>query len=150
MKRLLPFALVAMLAASAFAQDELAQAKSLIQNGRCSDAIVPLQKLYKSSFRKPAGERATVMLTECYLREHKRDEALKTSERFLEYYVNTAYRERMELAHAIVMVEKGNVYEGVEAMLRILAYTKNPAAKARTKEVVIQTLAASLLTADQL
>ncbi len=139
-----------MLAASAFAQDELAQAKSLIQNGRCSDAIVPLQKLYKSSFRKPAGERATVMLTECYLREHKRDEALKTSERFLEYYVNTAYRERMELAHAIVMVEKGDVYEGVEAMLRILAYTKNPAARSRTKEVVIQTLAASLLTADQL
>ena len=150
MKRLLPFILVFSFAANLFAQDELAQAKSLIQNGRCADAIVPLQKVYKSSFRKSVGEKATVMLTECYLREHKRDEALKTSERFLEYYVNTAYRERMELAHAIVTVEKGNVYEGVEAMLRILAYTKNPAARTRTKEVVIQTLAASLLTADQL
>jgi ABC-type branched-subunit amino acid transport system substrate-binding protein len=35
-------------------------------------------------------------------------------------------------------------------MLRILAYSKNPAARSRTKDVAIQTLAASLLTADQL
>ena len=96
MKRLLPFALVAMLAASAFAQDEISQAKNLIQNGQCAEAIAPLQRVYKSSFRKSAGEKAAVMLTECYLREHKRDEALKLSSRFLEYYVNTAYRERMD------------------------------------------------------
>ena len=60
------------------------------------------------------------------------------------------YRERMELARAIVLTEQGSVYEGVEAMLRILAYTKNPAAKSHTKDVAIQTLAASLLNADQL
>ena len=150
MKRLLPFVLAAGLATTLFAQDEIAQAKSLIQNGRCAEAVAPLQKLYKSSFRKPAGEKAAVMLAECYLRDHKRDEALKLSSRFLEYYVNSAYRERMELANAIVMAERGNVYEGVESMLRILAYTKNPAAKSRTKDVAIQTIAASLLTADQL
>ena len=138
------------LATTLFAQDEIAQAKSLIQNGRCAEAVAPLQKLYKSSFRKPAGEKAAVMLAECYMRDHKRDEALKLSSRFLEYYVNSAYRERMELANAIVMAERGNVYEGVESMLRILAYTKNPAAKSRTKDVAIQTIAASLLTADQL
>jgi len=150
MKRLLPFVLAAGLATTLFAQDEIAQAKSLIQNGRCAEAVAPLQKLYKSSFRKSAGEKAAVMLAECYMRDHKRDEALKLSSRFLEYYVNSAYRERMELANAIVMAERGNVYEGVESMLRILAYTKNPAAKSRTKEVAIQTIAASLLTADQL
>ena len=150
MKRLLPFVLAAGLATTLFAQDEIAQAKSLIQNGRCAEAVAPLQKLYKSSFRKPAGEKAAVMLAECYMRDHKRDEALKLSSRFLEYYVNSAYRERMELANAIVMAERGNVYEGVESMLRILAYTKNPAAKSRTKDVAVQTIAASLLTADQL
>ena len=150
MKSLLPFVLVAGLATALFAQDDVSQAKSMIQNGKCADAIAPLSKVYKSSFRKSAGEKAAVMLTECYLREHKRDEALKTSSRFLEYHVNSVYRERMELANAIVMVEKGDVYEGVEAMLRILAYTKNPAAKSRTKDVAIQTIAASLMTADQL
>ena len=133
-----------------FAQGDLSQAMSLIQDGRCSDAIAPLVKVYKSSFRNSNGEKAAVMLTECYLREHKRDEADKVSSRFLEYYVSTPYRERMELAHAIVLIERGAVYEGVEDMLRILAYSKNPAARARTKEVAVQTIAASLMTADQL
>ncbi|MCF0223154.1 MAG: penicillin-binding protein activator [Fibrobacter sp.] len=137
-------------AVSLFAQDGIAQAKSLIQNGRCSEAIDPLQKTYKSSFTKSSGEKAAVLLTECYLREHNRVDAEKVSSRFLEYYVNSDYRERMELAHAIVSVESGAVYEGVEAMLRILAYTKNQAARARTKDVAIQTLSASLMTADQL
>jgi len=133
-----------------FAQGDLSQAMSLIQDGRCADAIGPLVKVYKSSFRNSNGEKAAVMLTECYLREHKRDEADKVSSRFLEYYISTPYRERMELAHAIVLIERGAVYEGVEDMLRILAYSKNPAARARTKEVAVQTIAASLMTADQL
>jgi ABC-type branched-subunit amino acid transport system substrate-binding protein len=150
MKRLLPFLFVSFFSSMIFAQGDLSQAMSLIQDGRCADAIAPLVKVYKSSFRNSSGEKAAVMLTECYLREHKRDEADKVSSRFLEYYVSTPYRERMELAHAIVLVERGAVYEGVEDMLRILAYSKNPAARSRTKEVAVQTIAASLMTADQL
>ena len=128
----------------------MAQAKALLRDGKCADASAPLQKLSKAKFKTHAGAQASVMLTECYLREHKRDEALSLSSKFLEYHVSSEYRERMELAHAILLVEKGSVYEGVEAMLRILAYTKNPAARSRTKEVAVQTLAASLMTADQL
>ena len=150
MKSLFSLVLALSLAVPLCAQDEVAQAKSLIRDGRCADAIAPLQKLSKAKFKTHAGAQASVMLAECYLREHKRDEALQLSSRFMEYHVSSEYRERMELAHAIVMVESGAVYEGVEAMLRILAYTKNPAAKSRTKEVAIQTLAASLMNADQL
>lgn len=150
MKSLFSLVLALSLAVPLCAQDEVAQAKSLIRDGRCADAIAPLQKLSKAKFKTHAGAQASVMLAECYLREHKRTEALQLSSRFLEYHVSSEYRERMELAHAIVMVESGAVYEGVEAMLRILAYTKNPAAKSRTKEVAIQTLAASLMNADQL
>lgn len=150
MKSLFSLVLALSLAVPLCAQDEVAQAKSLIRDGRCADAIAPLQKLSKAKFKTHAGAQASVMLAECYLREHKRDEALQLSSKFLEYHVSSEYRERMELAHAIVLVESGAVYEGVEAMLRILAYTKNPAAKSRTKEVAIQTLAASLMNADQL
>ncbi|MCR5378644.1 MAG: penicillin-binding protein activator [Fibrobacter sp.] len=150
MKRLLPLLVATLLSTPLFAQDEVAQAKALIRDGKCADAIAPLQKLSKAKFKTHAGAQASVMLTECYLREHKRDEALSLSSKFLEYHVSSEYRERMELAHAILLVEKGSVYEGVEAMLRILAYTKNPAARSRTKEVAVQTLAASLMTADQL
>lgn len=149
MNRLFSLLIASAFATSVYAQD-LSQAKYMIQDGRCSDAMYQLNKIYKSSFRKPVGEKAAVLLTECYLREHKRDEAKKLSSRFLEYYVTSDYRERVELAHAIVSVETGNVYEGVQEMLRIMAYTKNQSAKAHTKEVVIQTLAASLMTADQL
>ncbi len=150
MNRILPFILVTLLSTSLFAQDEIAQAKSMIRNGKCSDAVASLQKLSKSKFKSRAGAQASVMLAECYLRENKRDEALQLTEKFLEYHVTSEYRERMELAHAIVLVEQGSVYEGVESMLRILAYTKNPAARSRTKEVAVQTLAASLLNAEQL
>lgn len=149
MNRLFSLLIASAFATSVYAQD-LSQAKYMIQDGRCSDAMYQLNKIYKSSFRKPVGEKAAVLLTECYLREHKRDEAKKLSSRFLEYYVTSDYRERMELAHAIVSVETGNVYEGVQEMLRIMAYTKNQSAKAHTKEIVVQTLAASLMTADQL
>lgn len=150
MKILFPLILVASLATTLLAQDEVSKAKESIKNGNCEEAVNVLQKVYKSSFSKSAGEKAAVMLTECYLRDHKRDEAKQITSKFLEYYVASDYRERMELANAIVTVEQGNPYDGVSSMLRILAYSKNPAARSRTKDVVIKVLAASLLNADQL
>ena len=151
MNRLTTLLLVCALSGSLFAQDDISRAKAMIRDGRYAEAIAPLQKIADSkNFRRHEGAQASVLLTECYLREHRRDDALKLASKFLEYHMASEYRERMELARAIALVEKGSVYEGVEAMLRILAYTKNPAAKGHTKEVAIQTLAASLLNADQL
>ena len=141
MNRLISLLFVVCLSTSLFAQDEIAKAKSLIRDGNCADAVSALQGFTKAKFRTHAGAQAAVMLTECYLRDHRRDEAMQLSSKFLEYHISSEYRERMELAHAIVMVEQGAVYEGVENMLRILAYSKNPAARSRTKEVAVQTLA---------
>lgn len=132
-----------------FAQD-VGRLKSMVRDGRCSEAVSPLQKIFKSDFRKVEGQKAAVLLSECYLRDHKRDEAMNVVSRFLEYHVSTVYRERMELTRSILLVETGNVYDGVEGMLRILSYSENPAARARAKDVVIQTLAASLLNDEQL
>ena len=101
MKSLFSLILALSLAVPLCAQDETAHAKSLIRDGKCADAIAPLQKISKSKFKTHDGARASVMLAECYLREHKRDEALQLSSRFLEYHVSSEYRERMELAHAI-------------------------------------------------
>lgn len=149
MNRALLILFTLLLAGTSFAQDEVAKAKKLIQEGKCAEAT-PILQNSKIKFKTHDGSQIAVMLTECYLRDHKREEALKLSSKFLEYHVTSEYRERMELAHAIVLVETGNVYDGVEAMLRILAYSKNPAARSHTKDVTIQTLAASLLNADQL
>ena len=150
MNRLFPLFLAAVISTAAFAQDDVEKVKSVVKSGRCSDAIAPLQKIYSSSFRKIEGEKAAVMLAECYLRADNKDDAYDVASRFLEYHVKSAYRERMELARAVIDVEKGSVFDGVEAMLRVLSYSTNPAARSRAKDVVIQTLAASLLNADQL
>jgi len=150
MNRLFPAILVALLSTAVFAQDDVERIKPMVKGGRCSEAIAPLKKIYASSFRKIEGEKAAVMLTECYLREHKRAEAHDIASRFLEFHVKSAYRERMELARAIVDVENGSVFDGVESMLKVLSYSTNLAARTRAKDVVIQTLAASLLNAEQL
>ena len=150
MNRVLPLLFTLLLSTAALADGEIDKAKALIKDGKCAEAVPELQKLSKSQFKKHAGAQASVMLAECYLREHKRDEALGLTSKFLEYHVSSEYRERMELAKAIVAIEQGGVYEGVEAMLRILAYSQNPAARTHTKEVLIKTLAADLLNADQL
>ena len=150
MNRVLPLLFTLLLSTAALADGEIDKAKALIKDGKCAEAVPELQKLSKSQFKKHAGAQASVMLAECYLREHKRDEALGLTSKFLEYHVSSEYRERMELAKAIVTIEQGGVYEGIEAMLRILAYSQNPAARTHTKEVLIKTLAADLLNADQL
>jgi ABC-type branched-subunit amino acid transport system substrate-binding protein len=150
MNRLFPAILVALLSTTVFAQDDVERIKPMVKGGRCSEAIAPLKKIYASSFRKTEGEKAAVMLTECYLREHKRTEAYDVASRFLEYHVKSDYRERMELARAVIDVENGSVFDGVESMLKVLSYSTNPAARTRAKDVVIQTLAASLLNAEQL
>ena len=114
MNRLFPLFLAAILSTSVFAQDDVEKVKSVVKSGRCSDAIAPLQKIYSSSFRKLDGEKASVMLAECYLRTGKKDDAHDVASRFLEYHVKSAYRERMELARAVVDVEKGSVFDGVK------------------------------------
>ena len=54
MKSLFSLVLALSLAVPLCAQDEVAQAKSLIRDGRCADAIAPLQKLSKA---KPVRRR---------------------------------------------------------------------------------------------
>ena len=145
--------IIALCNSMSFAQESASavdQAKKLVSENKCNEAIPLLRNVYQKKFRFSEGEKASVLLTECYLRQQNRSEAEKISSKYLEYYVKTPYRERMEVASAILLIEKGSVYDGVEGLLRILAYTKNPAAYAHAKDIAIQTLAASLLTSDQL
>jgi hypothetical protein len=53
MNRLFSLILVALLSSTVFAQGEVERIKPMVRDGRCSDAIGPLQKIYSSSFGKP-------------------------------------------------------------------------------------------------
>ena len=137
----------------AFAQepaDVIAKAKKLIAADKCSEALPILQPIAKKKFRQTSGEQATTMLAECALRAGDKKTAESLSSRFLEFHSQSPYLERVQTIAAILQIESGAVYEGVENLLRILSYTKNPAAKTRAREIAIQTLAASLLPAEKL
>lgn len=177
MKKIIPLVLIASLASGLYAKDnakasakgagknakapkvavvkenpneKFAEASALVQEGKCAEAIAPLLKVSNANFDKPIGEKASVVLAECYLREHKRQEVADLSSRFLEYYVKSVYRERMQIAQAVAMTEQGSVMQGLESILQVLMYSKNQVARSRAKEVAIQILAASLLNSDQL
>ena len=128
----------------------LNDAEALIRSGKCAAAIPGLQKISTANFTKPDGEKASVLLAECELLGHQREEAAKVASRFLEYYPVSAYRERMEVVSAALQIEGGSVYSGMEKLLRIMVYTKNPAAYDAAKKDAIQTLAASLLSSEEL
>lgn len=151
--RFFPALLVFALVSPLFADPEvpeIAKAKSLVAAGSCAEVQKLLEPVVKKSFKKPEGEKAAVLLAECALRSGSREVAGDYSSRFLEYYVESPYRERMEILSAILKIEDGDVYDGVEALLKVVAQTENPAAKARAREVAEQTLAASLMGAEEL
>ncbi|MDR1758924.1 MAG: penicillin-binding protein activator [Fibrobacter sp.] len=134
------------------AEDSLILQKSirLIQEGKFAEASPALRLLTQKKITSSAGEKAAVLLAETDLREKKRQEASDLVTRFLIYYTESPYRERMEIIRAVLKIEDAQVYEGVESLLRILVYTENPASRARAKELVTGTLAASLLTSKEL
>lgn len=151
--RLLPLVLSGAFAVPLFAQDgegAVAKAKELVAAGKCAEVPAVLDPVVKKQFKKHAGETAAVILAECDMRIGKKKEAAALASKFIEYHVNSPYRERMEVINAISQIENGYVYEGVEELLAVLAYTENPAARKRARDVAIQTLAASLLPAEEL
>ena len=56
MNRLTSLLLVCALSGAVFAQDDISRAKAMIRDGRCAEAIAPLQKIADSkNFRKRHG-----------------------------------------------------------------------------------------------
>src|SRR5690554_4230302 len=145
------FSLILILISLGFTQNQnIDRAKELIANSQFEEAASLLKGVSQKRFRFEDGEKATVLLAESYLRLGEKKECKLVTTKFLEYYTKSPYRGRMEVVDAILKIEGACVYEGVEALLRILVYTKNPAARCRAKEVAIRTIAASLLTSVQL
>lgn len=56
----------------------------------------------------------------------------------------------MEIVSADLQIESESVYAGMELLLRVLAYSKNPSSIARAKAIAVQVLSAPLLGVDEL
>ena len=84
--------IIALCNSMSFAQESASavdQAKKLVSENKCNEAIPLLRNVYQKKFRFSEGEKASVLLTECYLRQQNRSEAEKISSKYLEYYVKT-------------------------------------------------------------
>lgn len=132
--------------------DSLSLQKSelLIKEGKFAEAVPILKEICRKKITNTSGEKAAVLLTESYLREKKREDAGELVSRFLLYHTKSPYRERMEIVQAVLKIERAEVYEGLESLLQLLAYTQNPVSRTRAKDLAVQTLAASLLTSKEL
>lgn len=153
LSRLFPLILSGALFAPVFAQEgeaAITKAKELFAAGKCADVPNLLEPIVKKQFKKTVGEQAAVILAECDMRINKKEEARSLAEKFIEYHVASPYRERMETINAISQIENGYVYEGVEDLLSIIAYSKNSVARNHARDIAIQTLAASLMPAEEL
>ena len=130
--------------------EEWSLALKEVKAGHFHDAIAPLDGISKKAWELPQGEKATVLLIESYLQTQSPKKALWLSKRFLDCKPGSAFRDRIETEVALIKIQEANVYGGMDDLLRISNYSKNPAIKVRVKEAALQVLAASLLTSGEL
>ena len=109
-----------------------------------------LEVLVKSRWKTGEQEKSVVLYVENCIRLSKLDEAHRYAVQFLDFFPKSKYRARVETALAILNVLDKDPYSGAETLRRILAYTKNPVAKARARDLLLQIFSADILSANEL
>ena len=121
-----------------------------VQAGKFADAVPSLEIVVAKNWDIPFGQRAAALLIEAQLQNKNPKRAMVLAKRFLDCFPASLYRDRVETAVALMKIKDANVYAGVEDLLRIFAYSKNPNVTARVKDAVLQVLASSLLGSGEL
>jgi ABC-type branched-subunit amino acid transport system substrate-binding protein/outer membrane protein assembly factor BamD (BamD/ComL family) len=154
-KYLIAFALLGQLTLStaqtpASPSESWAIATKMIQNGKYAEAVAPLESITQRMWDSPLGDKACALLIEAQLLSKAPKKAAWNAKRFLDSKPASVYRDRVESVVAFQKIQDGNVFSGVEDLFRVFAYSKNPAAKARAKDAILQVLASSLLGSGEL
>ncbi|HSQ42606.1 MAG TPA: penicillin-binding protein activator [Fibrobacteraceae bacterium] len=148
--------LLLLLLSSAFAakgsspKENWAISVKAIQAARYNDAIPPLEAIVQRSWSTPLGEKACALLVESSLQAKNGKKASWYANRFLESHPTSPYRDRVETALAMQKILDHNVFTGIEDLIHVLAYSKNPPTYARAKATALQVLAASLLGSGEM
>lgn len=135
---------------TAAANQQWADAAKAVQVGKFADAATILEPLSKKYWDTQLGDKSTSLLIECYLQTKNPKKAQALAKRFLEGKPASIYRDRVESALALVKIQDYNVFGGVEDLSRIFSYSKSPAIRTRAKEALLQVLASSSLSAEEL
>jgi len=121
-----------------------------IQTGDFAGANSGLEVLIKNRWKAGELEKSVVLYIENCLRLNKLDEAHRYAVQFLDFFPKSQYRARVETALAVLNILHKDPYSGAETLRRILAYTKNPVAKARARDLLLQIFSADILSANEL
>ncbi len=121
-----------------------------IQAGDFAGANPGLEALVKSRWKAGEQEKIAVLYIENNLRLGQLDNARYYASLFLDFFPKSEYRSRIETAVAILNVLDRKPYLGAETLRRVLAYAKNPVAKARARDLLSQIFSADLLSVNEL
>ncbi|MDR2999958.1 MAG: penicillin-binding protein activator [Fibromonadaceae bacterium] len=121
-----------------------------IQAGDFAGANSGLETMVKSRWRTGEQERAVVLYVENSIRLGKLSDARRYATQFLDFFPKSRYRARVETSLAVLNILEKDPYAGAEMLRRVLAYTKNPVAAARARDLLSQIFSADLLSINEL
>jgi len=134
----------------AFANPTYNELVKKIQAGDFAGANAGLEAYVKGRWKAGEQEKAVVLYIESCIRLGKLKEANNYSDLFLDFFPKSQYRARVEIAMAVVQILNKDSYSGAETLRRVLTYTKNPVATARSRELLHKILSTNLLSANEL
>ncbi|MDR1811383.1 MAG: penicillin-binding protein activator [Candidatus Fibromonas sp.] len=121
-----------------------------IHAGDFAGANTGLETLVKSRWKTGEQEKAVVLYIETCIRLGKLEEAHRYAAQFLDFFPKSKYRARVETAMAVLSVLDRDPYTGAETLRRVLAYTRNPVASARARDLLSQIFSSDLLSLNEL
>jgi len=121
-----------------------------IQAGDFAGAKPALEALLKNRWRTGEQEKAVVLYIETCIRLGDLKNAQRYAVQFLDFFTKSEYRARVETAMAVISVLNKDAYSGAETLRRVLAYSKNPAATARARDLLNHIINADILSGDEL
>lgn len=121
-----------------------------VQQGQYAEALPGLEAYTQKRWRSGEQERGVVLYLESCLHLGKTAEIERVAPLFLDYHTKSIYRDRVETVLAMVEITSGEVFNGMDRLRSVFAFSQNPVVKARARQAVQQVLKAHLLTSDEL
>ena len=115
-----------------------------------SAAIKSLTTITQKHWSSSQAEKASALLVELHLQQNEVDESKKMAQRFLDAFPRSQYRDRVEVAYAITKVLEGYFYDGIEDLLRVKTWTKNPVIAEKAQRKALKILSASVINKGEL
>lgn len=119
-------------------------------SGNKNKAVSSLEILTQKHWGTPEGPKAAALLIELNLQRNNTSEAYRLSNRFLESFPKSEYRDRVEIALAQIRVLHGDLLGGMEDLIRVMSWSTNPLMQKKARHIALKVLSSSLLSTGEM